>query len=181
MCYGARLTVAKHWSWLPRAVKGKQEVSPREKWAAQSVSRGTASREHEETDTSRNDRVKSISYIRAVPIGRRSISREHTSVVDLRDLLEVKSRRADDWRSSRGAWWRHPSSRSARAKRGWLTREGSNLVGSKTYHLLKRICMNTGLCLFNCPFVRVGVLVSLRLGIALHVACIDWSDVTRWY
>lgn len=34
-----------------------------------------------------------------------------------------------------------------------LAREGSNLVGPKAYHLLKRICTNTEPRLFNRPFV----------------------------
>lgn len=52
--------------------------------------RGTSSREQEDTDTSRNERIESIRHIRAVPVEYRSTSREHIRAFNLRDLLEAQ-------------------------------------------------------------------------------------------
>lgn len=116
----------------------------RKRRAEQSVTRETASREHEDTDISRNGRLESTSRIQAVPVEYRSTSREIMGVVDPRNLLEAQN-------EANGRLTVEVL--EPRKITRILVREGSDIVGPKTHYLLKRICTNTEPRLFIRPFV----------------------------
>lgn len=87
--------------------------------------------------------------------------------------------------SRREAWWHHLFSRGARTKAllGSLKHEGSDLVGTKAYLLLKQHRSCHLIMSFYIGWLKGGVgydeydeRPSYR--IALHVAHADWSDVT---
>lgn len=118
-CCESRLTVVKHWTWLLREIKGKQEVKSRDRWVGQSVLQRTASREHKGTDTSRKKHLEGIRSIKAVPIERRLTLREHNTAIYLRDLLEELVGASKILKLEPRIWWHHSSSRIARAKEYW--------------------------------------------------------------
>lgn len=165
---------------LSRVVKGKQEIRPWKKWAGQGMARGTSSRGHEDTDTSRDERLKSIRrnsrgtswasinlegahegsrpgrFSRGTSRDERSTDGRVEKYDDVIHLVEVLEPRKVD---------------------GILMREGSDLVEPKVYHLLKWICTNTTISLFNYPSVRAGMIVGRRL----RKVCVDSSDMTCKY
>lgn len=54
----------------------------------------TTSREHKDTNTSREEHLESIKRTRTVPVEWRSISREHSSVIP-EDLLEAHTKASE--------------------------------------------------------------------------------------
>lgn len=179
------LTVAKYWAWLSQAVKGNQEIRPWDKSVGQGMPRETASREQEDTDTSRKECLESIRRIQTVPVERRSTSREHRWDSDLRDLLEVQVEASEklivEPRSIMTPLIQSRCSSEEVAK--FLKDEGSNLVGPKSYLLLKQNVSHHLTSSFSIGWLKANVGYEKHDGrppnrIAFHVA---YVDCPTWY